>query len=204
MPQRDFTSWGTTGGSDVSKKLMLQVLEHIDEHAQTILVQRVEEHVMFLAKILLEEKNILCLCPAWSASIDCCIYSNRQDIAFKLPVDQQQTWDMSNNVIKDTFTHVLEAGILETLWINKIGDAVPLTQEQISETLTAHLFATSRTVAVQTYDIDNSLTVLNNVSLWEWCTGRITGIYVCYNALDRRKGQRKGMSGSRRQHTTLA
>jgi hypothetical protein len=47
----------------VRKKLMSQILEHIDEHAQTILVQRVQEHILFSANLMLEEKNFLCLCP---------------------------------------------------------------------------------------------------------------------------------------------
>jgi len=54
---------GITGGSNVRKKLMSQILEHIDEHAQTILVQRVQEHILFSANLMLEEKNFLCLCP---------------------------------------------------------------------------------------------------------------------------------------------
>jgi hypothetical protein len=175
---RDFTSWGITGGSDVRKKLISQVLAHVDEHVRSILVQRVKKHVSFLADMMLDKQNFLCLCNGRSASIDCCTYSNRQDIVLKLASTQEQTWDMSNNMIADTFTHVSEAGILETLWINKIGDAVPLTSEQISQTTTAHLFSTSKTIPVHTYDIDNSLTLLNNVSLWEWCTGRITGLYA--------------------------
>ena len=31
---------------------------------------------------------------------------------------------------------------------------------------------------MHTYDTENSLKVLNNVSLWEWCMSRITGMYA--------------------------
>ena len=61
---------------------------------------------------------------------------------------QQETWDIRNNIVKDTFKRISEEGLLQTLWSEKIGDPVQLTEEQISETLAAHLFTTSTTVPV--------------------------------------------------------
>jgi hypothetical protein len=179
---RDFTSWGQTGGSEPRKKLMKYVLQHVNEHAESNLVLSVQDHVKMLAKFFFEESNFLCLCPKGSASIDCCIYSKRENIVFGLNnlnlQQQQETWDIRNNIVKDTFKRISEEGLLQTLWSEKIGDPVQLTEEQISETVAAHLFTTSTTVPVHTYETENSLKVLNNVSLWEWCKSRITGMYA--------------------------
>jgi hypothetical protein len=174
---RDFSSWGETGGSDARQSLMKQVLNHVDEHAQNILTARVNNHVRALANTWLDISKYLCKCSKGKPDIMCCVYSSRRDIVFGLSLDQE-TWDISNNVIQDTFNHVIESGILNNLWLQKIGKPVTLTSTQISETHAAHLFVDSGSVPITTYGADNSLTVINNVSLWEWCTGRVTGMFA--------------------------
>ena len=107
----------------------------------------------------------------------CCAYANRQDIKLGLSLDDQ-TWDISNNVIQDTFDHVAQSGVLDTLWLQRIGEPVLLTAKQIADTQAAHLFATSGTIPITTYGHENSLKVLNDVSLWDWCTSRVTGFFA--------------------------
>ena len=85
---------------------------------------------------------MLCACFRGSSSISCCAYASRQDIKFGLSLDDQ-TWDISNNVIQDTFDHVAQSGVLDTLWLQRIGEPVLLTAKQIADTQAAHSFATS-------------------------------------------------------------
>jgi hypothetical protein len=174
---REFSSWGPTGGSDARRALMKQVLEHVEDHAQNVLLLRVNEHVRLLANKWLDISNFLCPCFRGPPSISCCAYARREDIVFGLSLDQQ-TWDISNDVIRDTFDHVAQSGVLDMLWLERIGAPVHLNPTQISEAQAAHLFASAGTEPVTTYGSENSLSVLNNVSLWEWCTGRVTGLFA--------------------------
>jgi len=174
---RDFTSFGSTGGSPARQALIKQVLQHVDEHAQNLLVVQVQKHLRSLATKWLNPSNYLCKCFRGAPSISCCAYGSRQDIKFGLSFDDQ-TWDISNSVMQDTFDHVAQAGVLNTLWLQHIGEPVHLTDTQIMDTEAAHLFASSGTVPVTTYGKENSVKVLNNVSLWEWCTSRVTGLFA--------------------------
>jgi hypothetical protein len=67
---------------------------------------------------------------------------------------------------------------LNMLWLQRIGEPVQLTEKEISESQAAHLFAASGTVPVTTFGRENSVSVLNNVSLWDWCTSRVTGLFA--------------------------
>jgi hypothetical protein len=174
---RDFTSWGPTGGSEARKMLMRQVLEHVDEHAQDVLVRSVSAHVRSIADKWLDIGNFLCPCARGQPAMSCCSSSKRQDIVFGVSLDEQ-TWDISSNVIEESFQHVAQAGVLDTLWLQRIGEPVMLSAEERSETIAAHLFAASGRVPVGTYDSDNGVTVLNDASLWEWCTGRVAGLFA--------------------------
>ena len=127
---RDFTSFGSTGGSEARKALMKQVLAHVDEHAQDLLVVSVQKHVRSLASKWLESSNYFCKCFRGSPSVSCCAYGSRQDINFALSLDDQ-TWDIQNDVMQDTFTHVAQSGVLDVLWLQKIGEPVYLTEKQI-------------------------------------------------------------------------
>jgi hypothetical protein len=59
---REFSSWGQTGGSDARRALMKQVLEHVEDHAQNVLLLSVNEHVRLLANKWLDISNFLCPC----------------------------------------------------------------------------------------------------------------------------------------------
>ena len=131
------------GGSEPRKSLMKSVLQHVNEHAEISVVKGVQNHVRMLASFFFEEKNFLCLCPQASAkasaSIDCCTYSKRENIVFGLnnlnSEQQQEMWDMNNNIVKNTFKHISETDILQKLWTEKIGDRAKLPQCYCSHAL---------------------------------------------------------------------
>ena len=188
---REFSSWGRTGGSDARKALIRDVLAHVDEHAQGILLARVNAQVLTLADRWLNIDNFLCSCLNAPPAMACCVYSKREDIRFGLSLDEN-TWDIGAAVIQDTFAHVVASRVLDNIWLQRIGEPLPLGAAERSEAQAAHLFAAAGTTPVRTYGSENSLAVLNNASLWEWCTSRVAGLFATLPLTDEETNEKEG------------
>jgi hypothetical protein len=176
---RRFTSWQKTGGSPSRRAFVRAVLEHVSSKAKSVLQNRVNAHIEQMALLWLDPKNFFCTCSKGGPDISCCAGVPRKDLSFSIQGAFTYTsWEISSAVIKDVFRHVADSDVIESKWLQQIGHSVPLDEEHRSIVQTAQLFASSGTVPVHTYGAQNTITVLNNESVWEWCTSRVTGLFA--------------------------
>ena len=183
---RRFTSWHKTGGSPSRRDFVRAVLEHVSSKAKSVLQNRVNAHIEQMALLWLDPKNFVCTCPKGGPDISCCHGVPRKDLSFSIQGAFTYTsWEISSAVIKDVFRHVADSDVIQSKWLQKIGPSVWLDEEQRSIVQAAQLFAPSGAVPVHTYGAQNTLTVLNNESVWEWCTGRVTGLFATMPLTDK-------------------
>ena len=56
----------------------------------------------------------------------------------------------------------------------------------------AHLFAPAGITPVRTFGSEDSLHVLNNASLWEWCTSRVAGLFATLPLTEKETNENEG------------
>jgi hypothetical protein len=177
---RKFSSWGQTGGSPARKAFMHIVRRHVETQATETVATEVRDHMQDIAKIWLDKRNYLCTCPNDPVpKIKCCSKVRRENLDFGVKnAFGRRNWEISHQVITAVFQDVSQSNTINQKWLEQIGEAVRLNEDQRSILSAAQLFAPAGNVPVRTYGTQDSLGLLNNESLWEWCTSRVTGLFA--------------------------
>ena len=173
---RKFSSWAKTGGSPARKAFMHIAIEHVSSKTKEILTKNVRTHIRRMSEMWLDISSFLCTCATGLPSIACCAGRRRPDLDFLVEKNNMQysSWEISDSVLADIFDDIANSNTISDRWLHPIGSPVALNEEQRSIVTAAQLFASAGNVPVHTYGTQNGLAVLNNESLWEWCTGRIS------------------------------
>jgi hypothetical protein len=107
MPNREFTGWGPTGGSQARQDLMKLVFDVVNEQAEDITAAAARKHVADLAAAWLEPDNYRCICPGGSRDWSCCDGDAPADFVLRDTALSQQEWQIQNTVAETTFQRVV-------------------------------------------------------------------------------------------------
>jgi hypothetical protein len=177
---RKFSTWGQTGGSPARKAFMHIVRRHVETKATETVAKEVKNHMQDITQIWLDKRNFFCTCPKDPIpQIKCCAGLRRENLDFGVQnAFGRRNWEISHQIITATFQDISKSNAINQKWLEQIGEPVLLNENQRSVVSAAQLFAPAGHVPVYTYGTQDSLALLNNESLWEWCTSRVTGLFA--------------------------
>jgi hypothetical protein len=175
---REFTAWGGTGGSPIRKAFMHLTRKKVEDQAVDIVTKTVITHMQGIAAVWTNKENFLCTCKNTPPSIQCCAGVRREYLRFGLQNSMGSTeWDISHKILSSTFDLIANSNLIDRKWLQQIGDPVTLNEDDRSIVSAAQLFRSSGNVPIHTYGTQDSIVLMNNESLWEWCTSRVTGLF---------------------------
>ncbi len=167
---RQFSS---SGGSQPRTDLLQIVFDQVNGMTEDFIEQAVKEHTQKLAKVWLEPSNFLCICADGSKILTCCHGDNNFEL--RNTTLSRTDWDLQNQVLKNTYSHVVTSDVLRVLWTKNFGTPITLTDEQRLELEAAHLFG--QDFPVHTYGAEDTEDTFNKRSLWDTCTSRVAGLF---------------------------
>lgn len=190
---REFTSNTVTGGSTARKDIMRTVFDFVDSHASAILVREAAKQVAARAQEWLEPDNFKCPCNGGTRSYECCATSS-DFVLQRLP---QENFDLQESILAATLEHVADSKFLqETVWTRRSGDSIPLRAEHRTALHEAHMFRPAAHMPIRTYSVDDTVTALNEQSLWETCTASVAGMFATLPLTDETVNVEQGRTKS--------
>lgn len=190
---RAFSSYSNTGGSEARRRVMRSAWRIVENEAEEIVAQEAAKQIEKLETMWLEVDatglpvHLMCMCPDYSTSIDCCVDNVEQglwhkntDIVFEADsAYERDTWDIHTNIASNMLQRLSVANIEALLWTDEsfvAHDKHPLTPADRESLAAAYIFDTEKPVL--TYTSQDTKQFIGNQTLWEQCTAEVGHMFA--------------------------